>query len=158
MILKTKNDKGGEHYNLKEVRNLNRLLPINLAILIIGNFFFVDRISPVLINNEGFNLVLYPHQSPTSSFIVKHVQKKDNVLVECIVSGVSFRESDSSKQAVGKILISVDGKKWSEADSAAFIIKGLLPGKHHVKLEVVDLQNKPYGLSKDFVVNIPNKK
>ncbi len=89
------------------------------------------------------------------SLSVQYVTKGKNVFVECIVTGISFRESDRATQKIGKMLIWVDGRLKQEAGGAAFIIKGLPAGSHHVKLEVVNMKNKPYGLSKEFTVAIP---
>lgn len=90
------------------------------------------------------------------SLFVNHQIKGNQVMVECIVTGISFRESDRDLLKTGKIVIWVDDKRKFEAASAAFIIKGLTPGSHKIKLEVVDLQNEPYGLTKQFMVIIPN--
>jgi hypothetical protein len=101
---------------------------------------------------SGFN-----HVSPSAempSLFVHHEIKGEAVLISCIVSGISFREIDQSKRKIGKLVIWVDGQKKSEAKAAAFIIKGLTPGGHRVKVEVVDLNNEPYGLEKEFMVNI----
>ena len=35
------------------------------------------------------------------------------------------------------------------------LLKVFSPGSHKVKLEVVNLNNESYGLSKEFMVNIP---
>jgi hypothetical protein len=86
-----------------------------------------------------------------------HYQTNGNsLLVECVVSGITFREMDHSKENVGKLVIWLDGKKKQEASAAAFIMKGLSNGKHQLKLEVVNLQNQPYGLSKELEINIHN--
>ncbi|MCL6571622.1 MAG: hypothetical protein K6T88_08045, partial [Bacillus sp. (in: Bacteria)] len=76
---------------------------------------------------------------------VKHEIKGNLVLIECIVTGISFREFDNSKQKIGKIVVWIDGKKNTEAASAAFIIKGLKPGSHKVMVEMVNLNDEPYG-------------
>ncbi|MBO0959234.1 hypothetical protein J1P26_05765 [Neobacillus sp. MM2021_6] len=89
------------------------------------------------------------------SLFVQHKIKGNQLLVECIVNGISFRESDHSRKKTGKMVVWVDGKRNTEVTSAAFIIKGLSPGEHKVKLEVVKLTNEPYGLAKEFMVNIP---
>lgn len=89
------------------------------------------------------------------SLDVRHHVKENQVMVECIVIGISFRESDHGKQKAGKMVIWVDGEIKSEAASAAFIIKGLTSGSHKIKIEVVNLHNEPYGLSKEFMVKIP---
>lgn len=89
------------------------------------------------------------------SLFVQYETKRNNVFVECILTGISFREADNSKQRIGKMVVYIDGLKAQEATSAAFIIKGLSPGNHKIKLEVVKLNNEPYGLMKELLVNIP---
>lgn len=93
--------------------------------------------------------------SEIPELIVQHETKGNQVLVECILTGISFRETEDSKQKTGKIVIWVDGLKKSEASTAVFIIRDLSSGNHQVKLDVVDLKNNSYGLKKEFVVNIP---
>jgi hypothetical protein len=102
---------------------------------------------------SGFNNVSPRTEMP--SLYVHHHVKDQQVLINCIVSGISFRESDHSKEKTGKIVVWIDGKKHTEVQAAAFIIKGFSPGSHTVKLEVVSLNNVPYGLAKEFMVNIP---
>ena len=101
---------------------------------------------------SGFNTVLPSQEIP--SLFVQHQIKGDSVLINCIVSGISFRETDHSKSKFGKIVVWIDGKKKSEVHSAAFLIKEFPPGRHMIKLEVVDLNDVPYGLKKEFMVNI----
>ncbi|MED3624348.1 hypothetical protein G4Z05_01540 [Bacillus thermocopriae] len=91
------------------------------------------------------------------SLFVHHETRGSTILVECLVTGITFRESGPSKKNHGKIIVWVDGLKKFEATKAAFMIKGLSPGGHKIKLEVVDLHNVPYGLTKEFLVNIPSK-
>lgn len=114
---------------------MKRLMPLGLIILMMGVF--------------GFKSQEFP------SFHVQHHTKGNQVMVECVVTGISFRESDKTKQKVGKMVLWIDGKKSKEVDSAAFIIRGLSPGSHKLKLEVVKLNNEPYGLIREFMVNIP---
>lgn len=96
-----------------------------------------------------------PMTNNEPSLSVQYQTKGQNVFVECVMTGISFLESDLSKQKVGKILIWVDGQRQQEATAAVFIIKQLSAGSHHLRLEVVDLKNKPYGVSKEFTVTIP---
>jgi hypothetical protein len=95
-------------------------------------------------------------QAPTEtpSLLVHYHTKGDNLLVECIVTGISFREQDQSQQKIGKMIVWLDGKKKQDVSAAAFIMKGLSNGNHQLKVELVNLQNKPYGLSKEFNINI----
>jgi hypothetical protein len=95
----------------------------------------------------------YSEKAP--SLYVQSRIKGNNVFVECILSGISFRQSEENDRKVGKLVIWLDGKRTKEVNTAAFIIKGLPPGEHNVKLEVVDLKNVPYGVTKEFLVKIP---
>lgn len=85
-------------------------------------------------------------------FQVHHHVKGDRIFVECMIPSISFRE-DSENQ--GKMLVFVNGKKKEEISTAAFIIKGLAKGSHHIRLEVVRPNNEPYHLEKEFTVSIP---
>ncbi|WP_223595967.1 hypothetical protein [Neobacillus bataviensis] len=115
---------------------MKKFIPLGL-IMLLGIFIL------------GFNKQEFP------SLYVKHHTRGNQVMVECIVTGISFRESEHNKHKVGKMVVWVDGKRNLEIASAAFIIKNLSPGSHTLKLEVVKLNNAPYGLDKEFVVNIP---
>ncbi|MEH7493272.1 hypothetical protein [Neobacillus niacini] len=95
------------------------------------------------------------YSEKTPSLHVQSRTKGNNVFVECVLSGISFRQSEQNDRKVGKLVIWLDGKRTKEVTSAAFIIKGLPPGEHSVKLEVVDLKNVPYGVTQEFLVNIP---
>jgi hypothetical protein len=103
----------------------------------------------------GFLTGFKQNINQTPSLVVQTSIKDKNVYVECILTGISFRQSEQNSKKVGKLVIYVDGKKTDVVNSAAFIIKGLQPGQHGVKLEVVDLKNEPYGIRKEFLVNIP---
>ncbi|MCM3568783.1 hypothetical protein [Neobacillus mesonae] len=109
--------------------------------------------SNMQIDNSGtHNSILQEGSIP--ELMVQHKIKGNIVLVECIVNGITFRQSDHKNQKVGKIIVWIDGQRTSEVDAAAFIIKGLKPGTHNIKLEVVNLKNVPYGLNKEFSVRI----
>ncbi|UII57290.1 hypothetical protein LS684_07575 [Cytobacillus spongiae] len=84
---------------------------------------------------------------------VHHHVKGTNLFVECMVKDISFREN--SEKSKGKILLYVDGKKKDEIHTAAFIVKGLTPGTHKIKLEIVKPNNKTLGLKKEFTVIVP---
>ena len=116
------------------------------------------NLSLVNINLPSANTVMASssRNEAIPSLFVQYETKGNNVFVECIVTGVTFRENNQSNRKVGKMIVWVDGKKSHEVTAAAFIIKDLAYGNHKLKLEVVDLHNKSYGLSKEFMVNIPN--
>ena len=91
----------------------------------------------------------------TPSLFVHHQVKGNNLFVDCVLTGISFREADQSKQKIGKMIVWIDGERYQEVTSAAFIVKGMSPGNHKLRLEIVKLTNQPYGLNKEFMVNIP---
>ncbi len=125
---------------------MKKILPqiIIAFLLIMSN---VTQAEAVPVNQKN------PSKMP--SFTVQHQVKGNNIYVECILTGISFRQSDQTRQKIGKLIVSIDGKKSQEVVSAAFILKNLSPGEHKVKLEVVNLNNESYGLMKEFLVNIP---
>ena len=166
---KTKKVKGGEQYLHKGVIRLKRTIRFFILLFMLTGIVCgcqkdlpKPETKPKIVSMEQssmFQAEIVPVYNQNSkeipSLFVQHEIKGNQVLVECIVNGVSFRESDHSKQKIGKMILSVDGIKNSEVSSAAFIIKGLTPGSHKLKLEVVKLNNEPYGLAKEFLVNIP---
>ncbi|MGF2615525.1 hypothetical protein FZC84_14780 [Rossellomorea vietnamensis] len=85
---------------------------------------------------------------------VKHIVQGSQVYVECIVPGVTFSTGKKGKK--GKIVVSVDGKRHDEYHTAAFVIKGLTKGIHHVKLDIVEKKSRQsLGLQKQFYITIP---
>ncbi|MFT8320342.1 MAG: hypothetical protein ABF649_05490 [Bacillus sp. (in: firmicutes)] len=90
--------------------------------------------------------------SPSEGLFVQHFVKGDAVYVECKVASVSFRENSGKKQA--KIILTVDGLFTEEYHSAAFVVRGLKPGKHKISLEVVNEIDQSYHLGKEFTVTI----
>jgi hypothetical protein len=128
------------------VINLKKILPqIIIAILLILSN--LTQVEAVPVNQKN--------SSKMPTFTVQHQVKGKNIFVECVLTGISFRQLEKSRQKVGKLIVSIDGKKNQEVVSAAFILKNLPAGEHKVKLEVVNLNNEPYGLMREFLVNIP---
>jgi hypothetical protein len=130
---------GGCHKDIPEPETKSKLVPA-------GN---------IQINHSGAVPVFYQDSKEIPALMVQFNTVGKNVFVECILRGISFRESEHTRQKVGKLVVWIDGKRNQEVKTAAFIIKSLPPGNHKVKLEVVDLNNVPYGLTKEFLVNIP---
>jgi hypothetical protein len=64
-------------------------------------------------------------------FFVRHEVKGQDVYIECMVKGVSFRNNGA------KMVLFIDGKKTKEIKQAAFIVKGLQSGTHQIKLELI---------------------
>ncbi|MFF2445969.1 hypothetical protein ACFVSW_02620 [Neobacillus sp. NPDC058068] len=147
---------------------MNGVIPKALIILLMGITMGCQKDLPKpetkpkivimeLTNRKQFETLPVYNQNTNEipSLIVNHETRGSQVMIECIVTGISFRETDRSKDKVGKMVVWIDGKRASEASAAAFIIKGLSPGSHKLKIEVVKLNNEPYGLTKEFMVNIP---
>jgi hypothetical protein len=104
---------------------------------------------------ESFNLISKAEAATEKKNIsVKHVVQGKQVYVECIVPDVTFSNNNAGKRK-GKIVVTVDGKRYQEYRTAAFIIKGMNKGIHHLKVEVHDLSNKSLGISKQFYITIP---
>lgn len=160
---------GGEQYLHKGVIRLKRIVPFIILLFFLAGIISgcqkdlskletkpkIDSMDQLSYFHSEIVPVYKQNLKEIPSLFVQHKIKGNQILVECIINGVSFRESDHSKQKIGKMIVWVDGKKNSEVTSAAFIIKGLSPGVHKLKLEVVKLNSEPYGLTKEFIVNIP---
>lgn len=126
---------------VKGIDKVILLLSIILLIFLAG----WDQQLPLLYGN---GVEIQYKQNP---FTVHYHVKGNNLFIECIVTDVSFREN-SKKQA--KIELYVDGKKVSEFRSAAFVVKNMPRGPHHIKLEVVKENGEPYYLWKEFSIFI----
>nr|WP_144925019.1 hypothetical protein [Paenibacillus bovis] len=87
-----------------------------------------------------------------SQAIIKHNVHGRNVLVECNVKDIHFANTASKNN--GKVLLYVNNRLYNEYNTAAFVVKGLKSGTHKLKVELVDLNNKSYGVSKEFLVTI----
>lgn len=108
-----------------------------------------------IINTDSSNVVAASSiklNNPDPFYVKSHVSGKD-VLIECIVPAVTFRDTNESNKA--KMIVYINGKKKEEVSSAAFIIKGLPSGTHRLKIKVVKLKDASYHLQKEFFVTIP---
>ncbi|MDQ0272395.1 hypothetical protein [Cytobacillus purgationiresistens] len=101
----------------------------------------IDPISAITVTAKG-----------AQDFFVKHRVDGKDLLIECIVDGVSFRDHAGKNKA--KFIVYVDGIKKEEISSAAFKIKDLSSGRHHIKLEIVKDDPSTYFLTKEFIVVI----
>ncbi|MBS4177240.1 membrane lipoprotein lipid attachment site-containing protein [Lederbergia citrea] len=84
---------------------------------------------------------------------IRHIVEGKSVMVECIISGVSFSGKDLGLDQ-GKIMLYIDGEMYGEYSTAAFIVKNLEAGTHKFKIDVVNKDNKPFGISRQFLVTI----
>lgn len=85
---------------------------------------------------------------------MKHFVQGKDVLIECIAPDFSF-SGKNKKGKQGKFLVYVDEQLYGEYETAAFVVKNLDKGAHHVKVELVNPSLQSYGWSRDFVVSIP---
>ncbi|WP_066289482.1 hypothetical protein [Bacillus sp. FJAT-29937] len=110
-------------------------------------------IQAVNISNLDHYIPVMALPASKDPFYVNHQVKGKNIFIECVVPGITFRDSNHSNK--GSIILYVDGKKKEKISSAAFIVKGLPAGSHRIKLEVVkDNQPTPI-MKKEFYVTIP---
>lgn len=123
----------GCNKDIPEPETNSRLSPVN-------GLYIVEPIPVTTVMAEG-----------PRDFFVKHIVQGNDVLIECIVDGVSFRSSSETK---AKFVVYVDGKKTEEVSAAAFKVRNLPAGIHHIKLEVVKDDHSSYFLTKEFAVQI----
>jgi hypothetical protein len=158
---KSKKVKESEKYMQKGVVSLKMNVFSLFSVFFIFSILSGCQKAPIFLGHHNIAAAKGPMASNKDegkpALFVQYESKGNNVFVECIVTGVTFREKDQSIKKTGKMIVWVDGKKNKEVSTAAFIIKNLAAGNHKLKLEVVDLHNKTYGLTKEFMVNIPNK-
>ncbi|MFS0645060.1 hypothetical protein [Siminovitchia sp. 179-K 8D1 HS] len=94
-------------------------------------------------------------ESQTQKTLTVHRNVKGNTLfIECFVPSISFSNQSGVKNK-GKARLYMNGKFHSEHETAAFIVKDLPKGVHAIKIEIVNLNSEPVGLSEQFSVTIP---
>lgn len=88
--------------------------------------------------------------------IIRHHVKDRNVYIEVVISPFQFKKPTQSKKVNGEghVHLFLNGKKVDEIYQAAFIVKGLPPGKHQLKVEIVHNDHSPYPIAKEFDVDI----
>jgi hypothetical protein len=89
------------------------------------------------------------------SFHAKSFVKGNDVFIECRISNFSFREHNKNRNPSGKMIVYVDGKKYNQYSSAAFIVKDLTSGNHRISLQIVDSNGQKTALKKEMVISIP---
>ncbi len=89
---------------------------------------------------------------PDQNFSVKTFVKGNDVYIECYVRDYQFTQSNQKE--VASISVFIDGKKHSERNTAAFIIKDMPNGMHTIKLELMKDKETKIGLTRQFDVHI----
>jgi hypothetical protein len=95
-------------------------------------------------------------ENKKNSFHVKSFVRGNNVFIECMITNFSFRERDHSQDNSGKMLVLIDGKRYKEYSTAAFIIKDLESGHHRITLQIVNQNGHLTSLKREIVVVIPS--
>ncbi|MCH1623904.1 hypothetical protein [Fredinandcohnia quinoae] len=103
---------------------------------------------------ETFGLSVTPNNN-FRVFDVLHSVKGNNVYVECVIPNFTFKQSGGPKKdGEGHIAVYIDGKKVDKFSTAAFIIKGLSNGEHHLKIQIIHNDLTEYPLSKIIDIEI----
>ncbi|WP_270582919.1 hypothetical protein [Bacillus smithii] len=93
-------------------------------------------------------------QKNPSLFVVRHVVRSNDLYVECFVPDITFMTKSNQKKR-GKAVVSIDGVRYGEYRTAAFVIESLPSGTHLINIEIKDTNNHPLGLRKQFYVTVP---
>jgi hypothetical protein len=101
------------------------------------------ELSNDLVSNQG------------ETFQVKSFVKGNDVYLECKILNFSFRENGKLGNRTGKMLVYVDGKKYNQYSSVAFIVKDLRSGNHRISLQIVDANGHKTSMKKEMVIFIP---
>lgn len=131
---------------------MKRLIVFFIIIALTGckqNFPEPEAISPSASLNEA------EAQTTEKAWTVRHLLRGKNVFVELIVPGVSFANNQKNSREKGQVSLYVDGQLYNTYHTAAFIVKGLSPGRHQIDIKLTDERNRPLGYEKSFTVSIP---
>lgn len=93
-------------------------------------------------------------QIKNQKMMIREKVEGGNVYVECVISDFDFSKRGEDQSGDGFLNLYLNGKKVDEIYTAAFVIKGLPTGKHHIKLELVHNDGSSYGIEKDFEVTV----
>lgn len=85
--------------------------------------------------------------------IVHHSVDGNTLYIECFIPGVSFSNVKAGSQ-LGKALLFINGQLYNEYETAAFIVKDIPSGTHTFKIDIVDRDNQPLGISKEFTATV----
>jgi hypothetical protein len=89
---------------------------------------------------------------PDQDFSVKSFVRGNDVYVECYLK--EYRFSKTNEKELATITVSIDGKKYSEQTTAAFIVKDVPNGNHTLKLDIFNESGEKTGLTREFKVHI----
>lgn len=89
--------------------------------------------------------------------IVKYDVKEKDIYVECFVKDFTFskeRAGQLKQDGEGHVQLFINGNKVDSIYTSSFIIKALPVGTYTIKIELVHNDYTPYGISKEFEVNL----
>lgn len=102
-----------------------------------------------IMEKEAVQTSLYFMLEEKDPFLVQYNVEGKNVYIECVVTGLSFRKHEA------KVNLYVDGAKKNEIHTAAFVVKDLEPGQHHIKLELMQQNSHIVVATREFNVQVP---
>ncbi|WP_033022312.1 MULTISPECIES: carbohydrate-binding protein [Geobacillus] len=82
---------------------------------------------------------------------VNHEVKGSDVFIECFAPRFPFRQGSGG----GHVDVYVNGQKVTQVYTAAFVVRGLPSGTHHIRLEFVYNDGRTAGVGHEFDVSIP---
>ena len=94
-------------------------------------------------------------QATEKKWTVRHLLRGENLFVELIVPDISFSNNGTNPHKKGQVAVYVNGKHYNTYHTAAFIVKGLEPGRHQINIKLIDQRNRSLGYEKSFAVSIP---
>jgi hypothetical protein len=124
---------------------MKKITMILFALVVITTCHVVPNMFIVKAETATYNV-------PDQNFSVKTFVKGNDVYIECYVRDYQFTQLNQKELA--SISVFIDGKKHSERNTAAFIIKDIPNGVHTIKLELMKDKKKKIGLTKEFDVHI----
>ncbi|MCF6136983.1 hypothetical protein [Pseudalkalibacillus berkeleyi] len=91
------------------------------------------------------------------SMTLRHMITDNDLFVECYIPDFKFTDhSNDQSEGAGYLKVSVDHQKAFSVNKAAFIVKDLSKGNHHISVMLVNANGKKIkGMEKQFFVNIP---
>lgn len=89
--------------------------------------------------------------------IVKYDVKEKDIYVECFVKDFTFSKERAGllkQDGEGHVQLFINGNKVDSIYTSSFIIKELPVGTYTIRIELVHNDYTPYGISKEFEVNL----
>ncbi len=139
----------------------NRLL---LSTFVIGllsgcQWYHDDKLQQVVVESrpDSFQAMEVTNPATELTMTVRHMVTNNDISVECYVPGFEFTKGEGKSQhdKKGYLKISVDHQKPFPVYKAAFVIKDLAKGNHHIRVSLVDINGEKIdGLEKQFFVQV----